>query len=108
MPSPSSFKTPNMDLHSDATGRDEMGEQHIDRIRQGVYKLELEWSGIDSAKVRTLKNAVKLSSFSVELLTENGLVTKKMYVGDRSQDMVKFNNDFNKIIWNLSFNLVEL
>ena len=108
MPPPSDYKTPNMDLHADTTTRDEMGYTHIDRVRQGVYKLELEWTGIDSNKVRILKNAVKPASFSVKLITENGLVTKNMYVSDRSQKMVKYNDDHNKIIWNLSFNLVEL
>ena len=50
MPSPTSFKPPEYDLHSGDTGRDGTGTMHIERVRQGIHKINLEWKGIPSSQ----------------------------------------------------------
>lgn len=107
LPAPSSFKLPEFDLDSDDTNRNEMGVLQRDRIRQGIYKIELEWNGITSTQLATIKSAIEPASIQVTFPTENGLTTKTMYAGDRNIEMVKYDADYNKIRWNVSCNLTE-
>ena len=106
LPAPSIFKIQQSDLDSSDTNRNEEGYLQRDRIRQGIYKLELEWKGITNAQLATILNAIKPASVSVKFPTEKGRVTKTMYVGDRKSEIVKYRNE-NDIRWNLSFTLTE-
>lgn len=107
LPSPFSYKIPNMDLDSSDTNRNELGVLQRDRIRQGVFKVELEYNGITSSSLALIKSAIKPSKLNAKIMTEVGIVEKEMYAGDRNIEMVKFDNDYNKIRWNISFNLTE-
>lgn len=107
LPSPSVFKIPESDLDSSDTGRNELGVLQRDRIRQGVYKIELEWKGITSSQLATIKSTVQPASLQVTFPTEIGMQTKTMYAGDRNIEMVKYNKNHDLIRWNISFNLVE-
>lgn len=107
LPAPSSFKSPDFDLDSDDTNRNEEGVLQRDRVRQGIYKIELEWNGITSAQLATIKSALQPASFEVVFPSENGYITKTMYAGDRNVEMVKYNEDYSEIRWNLSCNLTE-
>lgn len=107
LPAPTKFKPPNFDLDSQDTTRNEAGYMQRYRIRQGIYKIELEWRNITSFELATIKKAIKPASVKVTYPTEVGLITKTMYVGDRNIEIVTFNEDYRKIIWNISFNLTE-
>lgn len=107
LPSPSSYKIPRSDLDSGDTGRNELGVLQRDRIRQGIYKIELEWNGITSSELHLIESAVEPEELNVTFPSPVGPISKKMYAGDRNAEMVKYNNDYNNIIWKLSFNLVE-
>ena len=107
LPAPSSFKIPNMDLDSPDSARNELGVVQRDRIRQGVFKVELEYKGITSSQLALIKSAIEPAQFNAKIMTEIGVVTKIMYAGDRSIELVKNNDDYNKIRWDISFNLVE-
>lgn len=107
LPAPSSFKIPNFDLDSSDTQRNELGVLQRDRIRDEIYKAEYEAAGITSSQLATIKSAIKPSSFQVTIITELGPITKTMMAGDRNIEMIKYDNDYNKIRWNISFNLIE-
>lgn len=107
LPAPIKFKPPNFDLDSQDTNRNELGTMQRDRIRQGIFKLELAWKNINSSNLALIKAAIEPARVKVTFPTEIGFVTKIMYAGDRDIEMVAFNEDYNKILWNISFNLIE-
>nr|WP_312578216.1 hypothetical protein [Sedimentibacter sp.] len=107
LPAPSKFKPPNFDLDSGDTGRNELGILQRDRVREGVFKLELEWKGILSSQLATIKAAVKSDRFETTFPTEIGFITKTMYVSDRNIEMVKYNEDYNQIRWDISCSFTE-
>ncbi|GMG96860.1 DUF6711 family protein [Tepidimicrobium xylanilyticum] len=107
LPSPSVFKIPRSDLDSGDTGRNELGVLQRDRIRQGIYKIELEWKGINSSDLYLIESAIEPAELNVTFPTPTGMATKTMYAGDRNVEMVKYDKDFDKIRWNISFNLIE-
>lgn len=104
MPAPSVFKIPRFDLDSGDTNRNEEGYLQRDRIRQGIFKIELEWKGITSAQLNTIETAIAPASVQVTFPTATGMQTKTMYVGDRMVEMVKYQPETR---WNISFNLIE-
>lgn len=108
LPAPIKFKPPNSDIDSSDTGRNEIGVTQRDRIRQAVYKLELAWKNLSSSDLHLIKTAIKPSKFKVTFPSEVGFISKTMYSGDRDIDMVAYNSDFNKILWDISFNLIEI
>lgn len=107
LPSPSKYGLPDFDLDSENTNRNEEGVLQRDRIRQGVYKIELEWTGIASPALRIIRKAIVPEKIQVKHITETGEVTKTMYASDRKVEMVKYDPDYNKIRWDISFNLTE-
>lgn len=107
LPAPSVLKIPRSDLDSSDTGRNELGILQRDRIRQGIYKIELEWKGITSSQLHLIESAIEPSEINVTFPTPTGMKTKKMYAGDRNVEIVKYDKDFDKIRWNISFNLIE-
>lgn len=102
LPAPTSYKIPRFDLDSSDTNRNEAGYMQRDRVRQGIYKIELEWRMLTSTEVNKIESAIQPSSVSVTFPTPKGMVTKRMYAGDRKIDMVANNR------WNISFNLIEM
>ncbi len=107
LPAPSKFKPPNMDLDSEDSKRNELGVMQRDRIRADVFKLELEWKAITSSQLATIKAAIHPARFEATFVTEVGYVTKTMYVSDRNIEMVKYDEDYNKIRWDLSCSFTE-
>lgn len=107
LPSPSSFKLPRFDMDSGDTNRNELGVLQRDRIRQGIYKIELEFKGINSSNLYLIESAIEPAELNVTFPTPTGKQTKKMYAGDRNVEMVKYDDNPDLIRWNLSFNLVE-
>ncbi|GFN35383.1 DUF6711 family protein [Tepidimicrobium xylanilyticum] len=107
LPSPSVFKIPRSDLDSGDTGRNELGVLQRDRIRQGIYKIELEWKGINSSELHLIESAIEPAELNVTFPTPTGMATKTMYAGDRNVEMLKYDEISDKIYWNISFNLIE-
>lgn len=107
LPAPSSYKIPQFDLDSSDTNRNELGLMQRDRVRQGIYKIELEFKAITSSDLHKINSAIEPSKFKTTFLSPKGFITKDMYAGDRSIEMVKYDEDYNKIRWDISFNLTE-
>lgn len=107
LPHPSSLKIGRSDLDSPDTTRNEEGFLQRDRVRQGVYKIELSFKAKTSSEIATLESAVQGASLNVTFPTPQGRQTKTMYAGDRSIDVVLYNGGGDKTRWDMSFNLIE-
>lgn len=107
LPSPTLYSLQNFDLDSGEAKRNEEGYLLRDRVRQGIYKIELEWLNITSSELALIKAAIEPAKVNVKFITESGYVTKEMYVGDRQIKMSLYNPIPDKILWNISFNLTE-
>lgn len=107
LPHPSSLKIGRSDLDSPDTTRNEEGYLQRDRIRQGVYKIELGFIAKTSSEITTIESAIQNAELMVTFPTPQGMQTKKMYVGDRSSNIVLYNGGGDNIRWDMSFNLIE-
>jgi hypothetical protein len=105
IPAPSTFKLPRYDLDSADTRRNEEGYLQRDRIRQGVFKIELEWRSITSAELQIIDNAIAPASIRVTFPSADGMQTKTMYAGDRNAEIIRYKQ--NDIRWKASLNLIE-
>ncbi len=106
LPTPSSYKIPQSDLDSSVTGRNEAGGLQRDRIRQGIFKIELEWKAIKQLDADKILNTIKPSAVNVTFPTTSGIATKKMYAGDRDVSIARYWKK-DDIRWDVSFNLIE-
>lgn len=107
LPTPSTYSLPQQDLDSESSGRNERGVLQRDRLREGVYKIDLEWWAIDNSKLQRILSTIRPAKLSVKFITHTGYERKTMYVGDRNVEMVRFMNSRNNMAWNISFSLVE-
>lgn len=99
------------DLDGSATGRGEDGVMFRDRVREGVYKIDLKWH-LSMDELSSVVRAISPASFTVEFfdLTTCAFVTRTMYAGDRSGSVVTYidASDPSSAICELSCNFVEL
>ena len=103
---PASLSVVEQDLDSDNTNRDETGQMHRDRVRQGIRKVSVKWTVLAQSDAAAILAAVSPASFNVAYIDPESatLQTRTMYVGDRTSDVVA--TQLGKR-WNLSFDLIE-
>lgn len=104
MPTPVTYNVTQNDIDSSNTGRSETGVMNRDRVRAGVYKIELAWKNISTTELEKITNAIKDASFSVTFFY-GATKTAKMYAGDRTVNLVSLGTD--TATWDMSFSLVE-
>ena len=108
LPAPSELSIGRMDLDSSDTTRNELGFLQRDRIRQGLYKIELAFKVKNSSEIHTIESVIANKELNVTFPTPQGFVTKRMYVGDRSLNVALYDNySTDDIRWDMSFNLIE-
>lgn len=107
LPPPTSLRVGNQDLDSPDSTRNERGYLQRDRIRQGMYRLELEFNIKTASEIAQIESTIVGASLQVSFPDAGGVKTKTMYVGDRNKELVLNNPNPSKARWNLSFNLVE-
>ena len=108
LPAPTSLSVSMSDLDSPDTTRNEQGVLQRDRVREGVYKVELEFNVKKGNEIQLIESAIKNAKLSVTFPDTTGRITKEMYVGDRSKNVVLYNGGVSdEIRWDLRFNLVE-
>lgn len=105
-PDPASFSVALQDIDSDNTTRDETGQMHRDRVRQGVRKASGKWTFKTNADAQLLLNLVSPDAVTATMLDpqDGGQRTGTFYVGDRSCDLVHTGLGLR---WTVSFDLVE-
>lgn len=104
---PSKFSVTISDFDGETT-RNAKGELIRDRI--GIKrKVDCEWPPMTQSEMSTLLNAVTAVFFTVQYLDpKDGVVTKTMYVGDRSAPMYKHGNGGAEVLWEgVKMNFVE-
>ena len=104
---PTAMSVTVSDLDGETT-RNAKGELIRDRI--GIKrKVECEWKYLTQSQISTLLNAVNNVFFSVTYQDPlSGMITKTMYVGDRSAPMYRYGNGGSSILWEgLKMNFIE-
>ena len=107
LPAPSKYRVPEYDLDSSDSSRNELGIMQRDRIRQGVTKIEAGWKAITSDKLAIIQDATQPDQFEATFVTSGGYITRTMYAGDRNINMVLYDEDYDKIRWDVDCNFVE-
>jgi len=107
LPSPFSYKISRSDLDSEDTARNELGELIRHRIRQGVYKIDIEFK-CPSPQMQVIEAAIEPPEINVTFPTATGKLTRKMYAGNREgPQMVRYDKETDEIFWQISFSLIE-
>lgn len=107
LPHPSSLQVGMQDLDSPDTTRNERGYLQRDRIRAGIYKIQLEFVAKTGPEIQIIESTLLNARMNVTFPDSSGRITREMYVGDRQKDVVLYANNPDKVRWNLSFSLVE-
>lgn len=102
---PKSFELSISDLDGESN-RNANGQMIRDRIAI-KRKINLEWPPLNQSEISTLLNAVSSVFFTVEFPDPQlGIVTKTMYVGDRTAPAYQYTNGEAK--WSgLKMNFIE-
>jgi len=102
---PSVYEVIIQDLDGESN-RNASGNMIRDRIAV-KRKLNLEWPPLNQGEISTLLNAVSSVFFTVEFPDpQQGMVTKTMYVGDRTAPAYQYKN--GEVKWsNLKMNFIE-
>lgn len=107
LPAPTKFKIRRFDIESGDSDINELGYKQSDRIRQGVYGIELEFIGNSSA-IHAIESAIEPPEINVTFPSPVGQITKKMQVGERDGPaLINYDKEIDKIYWRIGFNLTE-
>lgn len=110
-PTADGFSISRSDLDGSSTGRGEDGIMFRDRVREGIYKIELTWQ-LSMNDLKTVVSALTPDSFTVEFfdITTCSYVTRTMYAGDRGGKVINYIDADNPgtAMCELSCNLIEL
>lgn len=104
-PSPTKYELELQDIDSEDTGRGETGYMVRERVREGIYKLSLEFKNITSDDVLLIKEAIAPASINVTLF-DGSDVSVNMYSGNRKL-VLKSIDDLGNCFWDMSFNLTQ-
>ena len=110
MPRPSSYTVFMQDLDSEGTTRSETGMLTRDRIRAGVYKIDVSWQ-LYKPDLPIVISALSPPKITVVFFDPTSATDKtaEMYAGDRQGDLIAY-TDFDapqKSFWELSVSLTE-
>lgn len=102
---PKTFEVTVSDLDGESN-RNANGELVRDRVAV-KRKLNLEWSPLTQSEIQTLLNAVSSVFFTVTFPDPmSGMITKTMYVGDRTAPAYRYIN--GQVKWQgLKMNFIE-
>ena len=108
MPPPVEYSVSLQDIDSENTRRTETGVLQRDRVRAGVYKIQVKWL-VTKTQLKTITDALKPAKFSVKFFdpTTSTTPTRYMYCGDRNADLVLNKENPDKSLWELSTSLIE-
>lgn len=104
-PAPTSYDLEVSDIDGPETGRGETGVMDRERVRAGVYKINVEFQNITSLEVLRIKESVAPEKITVEFFDGN-TVSAQMYVGNRKVTLKSIDDESN-CFWDVSFSLTE-
>ena len=98
------------DIDSENTRRTESGVLNRDRVRAGIYKIEVTWR-VKKPQLKIITDALKPAKLSVVFFdpTTATSPTRQMYCGDRTGKLLSMNDPDspNESLWELSTSLIE-
>jgi len=109
-PKPDGYKVSLQDIDSENTRRTETGIMTRDRIRAGVYRLDVTWL-VKKSNLKTITDAVKEQQFPVTFFdpTSSGNCSCTMYVGDRVGSLIYYDKGApSESLWELTLALIEI
>ncbi|MCK9326629.1 MAG: hypothetical protein M0P69_14155 [Bacteroidales bacterium] len=109
MPSPSRYKVILRDLDSENTQRSETGVLHRDRIRVGVYEIDVSFQ-VEHSRIKMITDALRPAKVSVVFFdpTTNAYPMREMYSGDRTGELIIYKaGNPDESLWELSTTLTE-
>lgn len=110
LPLPTKYNVLVSDLDSSDTTRNEAGELVRNRIRGGVYKIELAFI-VRSTQVGQILSAIEPAQVDVTFWNPktSANTTIKAYTGDRNVSLKAYDGvqSAADALWEISFNLVE-
>lgn len=106
LPDPVEYSVTLQDIDSENTRRTEAGILTRDRVRAGVYKIQVRWK-ITKAQLKTITDAISPAKFSVTFFdpTTSTSPTRDMYVGDRTANLIYLES--GQSLWELTLSLIE-
>lgn len=109
LPAPSTYKVSLSDLDSENSSRNEKGKLKRQRIRSQVYKIESTWK-IPVSQAKVIVDAFSPKEFSVTFfdVTSGNYITKSMYAGDKTADVLQIKDNKEDTYLNFACNLIEL
>lgn len=104
---PKTYQPSLNDIDGDSN-RNAVGKLLRDRIAT-KRKIEMEWGPLTQDEISTLLNAVQDEFFSCEFLDpKDGVITKTMYVGDRTAPAYTYDEDSKEMRWkSLKMDFIE-
>ena len=108
LPDPAEYSVTLQDIDSENTRRTETGVLTRDRVRAGVYKIQVKWK-VSKAQLKTITDALTPAKFSVTFFdpTTSTNPTRSMYCGDRDANLVLNKVSPGDSRWELSTSLIE-
>lgn len=108
LPEPAEYSVALQDIDSENTKRSETGLLTRDRVRAGVYKLQVSWR-VTKTQLKVITDALSPAKFSTTFFdpTTSTSPTKDMYCGDRTGKLVYNPGAPHESLWELSTSLIE-
>lgn len=110
LPAPSEYTVSLQDIDSENTRRTEAGVLTRDRVRGGIYKIQVIWK-VTKTQLKTITDAIAPAKFSVTFFdpTTSTSPTRDMYCGDRVGKLMLLKDPENpgESLWELSTSLIE-
>lgn len=109
LPAPSSYRVTRNDLDGSGTQRSENGTLYRDRIRGGVYTIEVGWESISVSELSALTAAFSPVKISVSFfdLTTCSHVTEQMYAANPAAEVTTPANNTNDMKCSYNVSLVQ-
>lgn len=109
LPAPVEYSVSLQDIDSENTRRTETGMLQRDRVRSGVYKIQIKWR-VTRTQLKIITDALKPAKFSATFFdpTTSTTPTRYMYCGDRNADLIYYKEGFpDDSLWEISTSLIE-
>jgi hypothetical protein len=110
LPSPVEYSVSLQDIDSENTRRTETGELTRDRVRAGVYKIQVTWK-VTKTQLANIISAISPAELSVTFFdpTTSNNKTATMYSGDRTGNLVLLEDPDapGESLWEFTTALIE-
>jgi hypothetical protein len=110
LPTPHKYRVLRADVDGENTTRNEAGFLVRERLRSGVYKLEVVWR-VRASELATISSALSPAKVSITFFNPHTgtTLTRDMYAGDESIDILSYIDEDNpdNTLWEVSRNLIQ-